>query len=769
LPVLGYFTPYDEDSLSTADLDQGSGGVLLLPDSAGSVAHPHLLIQTGETGRIYLLDRDNLGGYTAGDSGAVQVLPDRTVDGGAYDTPVYFNNGAQQLIYYMGANDVLKAFAVNNGQLSAQPIAQTAQMFGFPGANPTISANGTSGGIVWVLDTSHNGTGRTPGSAVLHAYDATTLTELYSSGQRPADQLGDAVPFTVPTMVNGKVYVGTQSGLYVFGLLPVATGGFTVTAMEGKKFTSQPLATFTDPEGAGSLANYSATIDWGDNSTSVGTITFSAATATFTVKGSHTYTEESQPTITVTIQKGSAPAVTVTSSADVADPAVVVKGGFTLSAAEGSSTGNQTVATFTDPGGPEPVSAYSATINWGGNASSTGAITFNSHTGVFTVSGSHSYAEEGTPTITVTVQHDSAPAATATGSAVIRSRSDIAGRVGSSGEWWVGLSTGSSFTTSKWDTWASSVTWVDVQTGDFTGDGHQDIIGRVLQSGEWWVAVPNGSNGFTTTRWAVWSPNVTWADVKVGDFDGDGKMDIAGRALQSGEWWVGLSTGSSFTTSKWATWSPSVTWVDVNVGDFNGDGKADIVGRVAQSGEWWTGLSTGSSFSTSRWAVWSPSVTWVDLNVGDFNGDGKTDIVGRVLQSGEWWTGLSTGLSFNTSRWAIWSPKATWVDVKVGDFTGDGKDDIIGRVLQSGQWWTAVSTGSSFHTSLWGTWSPAVTWVDVQVGDFTGDGKADLTGRVLQSGEWWTGVSTGSSFSTSLWATWSSAVNWVDLGDQDFG
>jgi hypothetical protein len=338
------------------------------------------------------------------------------------------------------------------------------------------------------------------------------------------------------------------------------------------------------------------------------------------------------------------------------------------------------------------------------------------------------------------------------------------GRVSTTGQWWAAVSNGSSaFTNAFWASWSPNVTWVDVQTGDFTGDGHQDIVGRDLHSGQWWVAQSNGSTGFTNSLWDTWSTGVTWVDVHTGDFNGDGKTDIVGRALETGQWWVAQSTGSSFVNRLWTTWSPAVTWVDVKVGDFNGDGKADITGRTLEGGQWWTGLSTGSSFTTSLWATWSTAVTWVDVNVGDFDGDGKADITGRTLQGGHWWTGLSTGSSFATSLWDTWSTAVTWVDVKVGDFNGDGKSDIIGRTLQGGQWWVGLSTGSSFSNSLWATWSTAVTWVDVQVGDFNGDGKSDITGRVLQNGQWWTGVSNGAAFITSLWASWSSAVNWVDV------
>src|SRR5207244_4084835 len=145
--------------------------------------------------------------------------------------------------------------------------------------------------------------------------------------------------------------------------------------------------------------------------------------------------------------------------------------------------------------------------------------------------------------------------------------------------------------------WSTAVNWVDVKVGDFTGDGKDDIVGRVQPTGRWWVLSSLGDS-FNNTRWGAWPTSVTWVDVNVGDFNGDGKADIAGRVLQTSHWWVALSNGSTaFTSSPWGTvWPTSVTWVDVNVGDFNGDGEADITGRVLQTGRWWTGLSTGSSF-----------------------------------------------------------------------------------------------------------------------------------------------------------------------------
>jgi autotransporter-associated beta strand protein len=335
--------------------------------------------------------------------------------------------------------------------------------------------------------------------------------------------------------------------------------------------------------------------------------------------------------------------------------------------------------------------------------------------------------------------------------------SDIAGMT-ASGDWWVAVSNGSTFTNQMWGHWDPTVTWLDVQTGDFNGDGLTDIVGRNAQTGEWNVAISNGSS-FTTSVWGSWSANpaVTWVDVKVADFNGDGKSDITGRWLQAGTWYTALSTGTSFTTTAWANWSATVTWEDVKIGDFNGDKKADITGRWGAAGQWWTAISTGTSFNTSWWDTWaadSPNVTWADVQVGDFNGDGMADITGRWLQSGQWWTSISNGNGFSHTLWATWNANVTWVDVKVGDFNGDNKADITGRWLQGGEWWTGQSTGSAFITSKWDVWSPAVSWVDVQVGDFNGDGLPDLVGRIQQNGQWWTGIGNTTSFTNQLWTTW---------------
>ncbi len=194
-----------------------------------------------------------------------------------------------------------------------------------------------------------------------------------------------------------------------------ATGGLSLSAVEGTSTGTMTVATFKDPGGAEPLTDYSASIAWGDGMNSAGTITYNAGTGTFTVQGSHAYAEEGSNPVTVTIKHGTAPDSTVTDKATVSDPAVIVTGGLTLSALEGTATGAQTVATFKDPGGAEALGDYSASISWGdGGAASAGTITYNAGTGVFTVQGNHTYSEEGSDTITVTVKHDATAAVSAT-------------------------------------------------------------------------------------------------------------------------------------------------------------------------------------------------------------------------------------------------------------------------------------------------------------------------------------------------------------------
>ncbi|HZI32888.1 MAG TPA: chitobiase/beta-hexosaminidase C-terminal domain-containing protein, partial [Candidatus Binatia bacterium] len=238
LSLADYFTPYNQLTLNLDDRDIGSAGLMLLPDSVGSVAHPHLLVAGSKAGVFWLLDRDNLGQFNpAGDSQIVQEISGATK--GMWVTPAYFNGR----IFYCAAGDNVKAFAISNAVINPVPVSQSAATIHYPGASLSVSANGTSNAIVWGIDSSANQSG----PAVLHAYNATNLAEeLYNSSQDPGrDNPGLAVKFTMPTIANGKVYVGTADELSVFGN---ATFPATpVIAPAGGVFTNSVEVSLTSP------------------------------------------------------------------------------------------------------------------------------------------------------------------------------------------------------------------------------------------------------------------------------------------------------------------------------------------------------------------------------------------------------------------------------------------------------------------------------------------------------------------------------------------
>jgi hypothetical protein len=219
LAVADFFSPCDQETLNNAQLDVGASAPLLLPDSAGSPSRPHLLIGGSKGGSLYVVNRDSMGGFQAvpcPDSPArVQSI---SVGGPILSTPLFWNGA----VYVAPGNSKLMSFPMSQGVLAASPSPfQSQETLGPQGATPVISANGTSNAILWLIDTS--GALAAPNSpAVLRAFDpGNSLNEIYNSAMAPSrDNAGLAVKFTVPTVANGKVYVGTQSELDVYGLLP---------------------------------------------------------------------------------------------------------------------------------------------------------------------------------------------------------------------------------------------------------------------------------------------------------------------------------------------------------------------------------------------------------------------------------------------------------------------------------------------------------------------------------------------------------------------
>lgn len=212
-----YFTPWNQASLDGADEDLGSGGVLVVPDQT-TAPFEHILIQSGKQGEVYVVNRDKMTSdgshYCNGCTSDPEIIQSISSGAGLWSMPAYWNSQ----IYLWGNGGHLEAYSLTNDMLSQSPTSKSAESSNFPGSTPVVSSNGTSDGIVWAVETDAY---TSSGPAILRAYNATNVSNLlYGSNLTSGrDTLGPAVKFVVPVVTNGKVYVGTQKEVDVFGLL----------------------------------------------------------------------------------------------------------------------------------------------------------------------------------------------------------------------------------------------------------------------------------------------------------------------------------------------------------------------------------------------------------------------------------------------------------------------------------------------------------------------------------------------------------------------
>lgn len=222
--VVDYFTPHNQNLLYADDIDVGSSGLMLLPAQCTTgCSHPNELIGGGKDGNVYVVDRDNFGGYNSSQNLNVQTVKGKTGNA-LYSSPAYWMDGSGvEHIYEGPANGPLKMYNMNSskGIVNAGPVSTTA--FGFPGPTPSVSANGAMSGVVWAIERTDTGemSCSPTMNGVLHAYQAVNVSkELYNSTMCPTrDVMAPATKFAVPTVANGHVYVPTSGGeIDVYGL-----------------------------------------------------------------------------------------------------------------------------------------------------------------------------------------------------------------------------------------------------------------------------------------------------------------------------------------------------------------------------------------------------------------------------------------------------------------------------------------------------------------------------------------------------------------------
>jgi hypothetical protein len=359
---------------------------------------------------------------------------------------------------------------------------------------------------------------------------------------------------------------------------PLQATSRNLTATEGAPF-SAAVASFTDADPAGAPSDYAATIDWGDTHTSIGTVGYDSVHQVFTVTGSHTYAEEGGASIRVTIQDAGGASSAVVSTLDVADPSVQAVA-QPVSASAANAFSGVVVATFTDPGGAESPSNYSATIAWGDNSSSTGTISGPDANGGFSVSGGHTYAQGGPYTVQVTVRHDQAANVTVSGTATVvnlvttttlassANPASFAQALTLTATVTVNTPTG---TVSFLDTTTGNSLWTATLQVSSNGSDQASVTTSVLTPGSHAIrATYNGAGIFLTSFSSLLTVTINQS-ILVLDPTAGGALNLSGSA--SIKVAGNVIVDSNSTSALQASGAPSITAAAIQV-----------VGRVTKSG-----------------------------------------------------------------------------------------------------------------------------------------------------------------------------------------
>jgi FG-GAP-like repeat len=331
---------------------------------------------------------------------------------------------------------------------------------------------------------------------------------------------------------------------------------------------------------------------------------------------------------------------------------------------------------------------------------------------------------------------------------------------------------------------------------DFNGDGKADLACYTGSGGDWNVVLSTG-HGWKSEAWDGLpggnggpGPAIPVADqCFTGDFNGDGKTDLACYTGSSGIWNVALSVGNNWNSEFWnggplltQEWNIVPVFGQCFVADFNGDGKTDLACADGVDGVWSVALSTGTGWNTQSWSngpVIPLPITQQCL-VGDLNGDSKADVFCWTGEGGGWGVGISTGSGWLGSVWSAGpTPVDEWSVVPVqgqcfaAKFNGDKKTDVACSNGTDGTWGVSLSTGAAWNTESW-SGGPVVELPMTDQclnGDFNGDGKADLACWTGEDGGWAVALSTGSGWKASIWNGGPSPIyewNVIPAGKQCF-
>jgi len=284
--------------------------------------------------------------------------------------------------------------------------------------------------------------------------------------------------------------------------------------------------------------------------------------------------------------------------------------------------------------------------------------------------------------------------------------------------------------------------------GDFNGDGREDIA-VWMSNRDWQIGIAGENGEFTYTTWTAWAGNEV-KEIHVGDFNNDGKDDIIGlfRNGDRGRWWVALSDGSKFVNRHWGDYGNYEGIHSVLVGNFDGV-KGEDLAVIANSGVVWMAKTSNTRFQYLEALRWNLSNGFEFAQVGNFNGDSRDDIVAvfgtgaqRVIRVAK---SIGPAAGFYSSKWADLTVTQSLDSVLVGDFDGDGRSNIA-VLLNGTRLWCGRSNGQTFTMEHWLNWSAiADGFESISIEDSNSDGLADVVAR-LSNGMRYSAQSTGTGF-----------------------
>jgi hypothetical protein len=716
LSVVDYFTMSNTVAESSIDTDFGSAGLMLLPpldNREGTGMKVSLAVGAGKDHNIYVLNQANLGKFNSDTNSIYQQLTD-VLPGGTWSSPAWFNGS----IYYAGSTDYLRQFTFASGEFSL--AATSSAQFVFPGGTPSISANGAANGIVWVTQNLN--------PAVLHAYDAAHFpNELYNSNQAAdnRDNFGAGNKYMVPTIVNGRVYVGTTTGVGVFGLTMFTlttsvspSGGGTVTPASGSSYASGTVVNVQATPNAGySLANWTSSPDLVANSVAnTTTITMNAAetlTANFAVTpasppalvspANRTAGVSLTPAVTWNVSAGATsynvyfgtsltpPFVTTVSTTSYNPGALVIDTTYywQIVARNASGIGVSALWSFTTQSvAAGPVTAI---LDFNGDGKQDvflyDPVAGTGYAGLSNGSGEFTYVYNGFTPGFDTIRYGAFSNSGFSGLVAYDSTAPL-------GYALLGSGTGT-FSSAVSMFWGPGFT--NVAAGDLNGDGLTDLVIYRPTDGTSYTAISNGNGTF---RYQYTLASIGFTHMVVADFNGDGKADVFFYRSTDGLAYLGISNGTGGFTFSPVTLGPGYGFVES--GDINGDGMADLLLYSGNSGAAAVGLSTGSGF---RFTPYSYSAGFTTVKLFDFNGDGKADVALYNMNNTLGYLGVGNGTGAFTFSSLFWGVGMSVVDAL--DLNGDGKIDVVIYNTTNGASYTGISTGNAanpftYQYSYWG-------------------------------------------------------------------